>query len=133
VKSTPVLLALVLALLATMTLVHGLVSSVRRRRRELALLKTLGFTRRQVSGTVAWQASTVIGIAVVLGVPLGIVVGRWAWGTLVDELGAVAEAVVPWIVIAIGVPVLLLLANVVAFVPGRIAARLRPAAVLRSE
>ena len=107
VRSTPVVLALVLALLATMTLAHGLISSVRRRRRELALLKTLGFTRRQISGTVAWQASTIAAVAVVFGVPLGIVVGRWAWGVLVDDLGAVAESVVPWAVLAVGIPVLL--------------------------
>jgi hypothetical protein len=133
IKSTPVMLALVLALLATMTLAHGLITSVRRRRRELALLKTLGFTRRQVTGTVAWQASTVAAIAVLLGVPLGIVVGRWAWSVLVDDLGTIAESVVPWVVLAVGVPVLLVVANVVAFIPGRVASRLRPATVLRSE
>ena len=33
----------------------------------------------------------------------------------------------------VGIPVVLLVANLVAFVPGRVAARLRPAAVLRSE
>ena len=133
VRSTPVVLALVLALLATMTLAHGLVSSVRRRRRDLALFKTLGFTRRQVSGTVAWQASTVIAVAVLIGVPLGIVVGRWAWSVLVDDLGAVAEAVVPWAVLLVGLPALLVVANAVAFVPGRMAARIRPAVTLRSE
>jgi len=133
VKSTPVVLALVLALLAAMTLAHGLISGVRRRRRELALLKTLGFTRGQVSGTVAWQASTAISLAVLVGIPLGIVTGRWAWGVLVDDLGAVSEPVIPWLILGLGVPALILLANAVAFFPGRVAARLRPATVLRSE
>ena len=132
-RSTPIVLSIVLALLATMTLAHGLVSSVRRRRRELALLKTLGFTRRQVSSTVAWHASTVVAIALLFGIPLGIVAGRWAWNTLATDLGAVVVPVVPWLVLAIGIPALLLLANLVAFIPGRIAARLRPAAALRGE
>ena len=35
--------------------------------------------------------------------------------------------------VALAIPLVLLIANAVAFVPGRIAARLRPAAVLRSE
>ncbi len=133
VRSTPIVLSIVLALLATMTLAHGLVSSVRRRRRELALLKTLGFTRRQVSSTVAWHASTVVAIALLFGIPLGIVAGRWAWSTLATDLGAVIVPVVPWLVLAIGIPALLFLANLVAFIPGRIAARLRPAIALRSE
>lgn len=80
----------------------------------VALMKTLGLTRRQVSGVVA---------------------GRWAWGVLSNDLGAVAESVVPWALLLLGVPVLLLIANAVAFVPARAgtAARLRPATVLRSE
>ena len=62
VSSTPFLLAAVLAALAVAIVSHGLVTVVRRRRREFALLKTLGFTRRQVSSSVAWQATT-IGVA----------------------------------------------------------------------
>ena len=106
---------------------------MRRRRRDLALLKTLGFTRRQVSGSVAWQATTFGVVALVVGIPTGIVVGRWAWTTLADDLGTVAEPIVPILALGLGVVLVLLIANVVAFVPGRIAAGLRPAAVLRSE
>jgi predicted lysophospholipase L1 biosynthesis ABC-type transport system permease subunit len=133
VRSTPLLLAGVLALLALATVAHALVTVVRRRRRDLALLKTLGFTRRQVSGSVAWQASAIVGVALVLGIPLGVIVGRWAWTTLADDLGTVAQPVVPLLALVIGVPVVLVLANAIAFVPGRFAARLRPAEALRSE
>src|SRR4029078_5366292 len=59
VRTLPLLLAGVLALLTTATVAHALVTTVRRRRRDLALLKALGFLRRQTSGTVAWQATTV--------------------------------------------------------------------------
>ena len=55
--------------------VSALVSSLRRRRRELAVLKTLGFSRRQVRATVAWQASTVAAVGLVVGIPLGLLVG----------------------------------------------------------
>jgi ABC-type antimicrobial peptide transport system permease subunit len=133
VRSTPLLLAGVLALLAIATVAHALVTAVRRRRRDLALLKTLGFTRRQVSGSVAWQATTFGVVALFIGIPAGIIVGRWAWITLADDLGTVAEPVIPVLGLVLGVPVVLLIANLVAFVPGRIAAGLRPATVLRSE
>ena len=40
-----------------------LIASVRRRRHDLALLKTLGFTQRQLASVLAWQAS----VAAVIG------------------------------------------------------------------
>jgi ABC-type lipoprotein release transport system permease subunit len=133
VRSTPFVLAGLLAVFAIAIVSHALVTVVRRRRRDLALLKTLGFTRRQVSASVAWQATTVGLAAVVIGIPVGIVLGRWAWTTLADDLGTVAEPLVPVGLVVLVVPVVLLLLNGVAYVPGRMAARLRPAAALRSE
>ncbi|TMK66375.1 MAG: FtsX-like permease family protein [Actinobacteria bacterium] len=133
VRDVPIFLAAVLAILAGATVAHALVTSVRRRRRELALLETLGFTRRQVSATVAWQSTTVALAALVVGVPLGIILGRWGWTALADDLGTVPEPIVPAVAVLLAVPVVIALVNVVAFVPGRIAARLRPAVVLRSE
>ena len=133
IRTTPIVLAGVLALLAVATITHALVTVVRRRRHDLALLKTLGFTRRQVSAVVAWQATTVSAIALVAGLPLGIVLGRWGWRALADDIGTVAEPVVPLLAVLIAVPVVFAVVNAVAFVPGRVAARLRPATVLRSE
>src|SRR5262249_23639285 len=133
VRTTPLLLAGVLALLAVATVGHALVTAVRRRRRDFALLKTLGFTRRQVSASVASQPTTFGVVALLVGVPLGIIVGRWAWTTLADDLGTVAEPIVPVLAVVLAVPLILVVANLVAFVPGRIAAGLRPGAVLRSE
>ena len=43
VRTTPLVLAGVLALLAIATVTHALVTAERRRRRDLALLKALGF------------------------------------------------------------------------------------------
>jgi hypothetical protein len=133
VRATPLMLAGVLALLAIATVTHALVTAVRRRRRDLALLKTLGFTRRQITGSVAWQATTFASLALLFGIPIGVVVGRWVWTALADNLGTVAEPIVPVLALVVAVPAVLLIANAVAFVPGRIAARLRPATVLRSE
>jgi hypothetical protein len=133
VRGTPIVLAALLALLAAATVAHALATSVRRRRRDFALLKTLGFTRRQISSTVAWQATMVAVVALVVGIPIGIVLGRWGWTSLADNLGTVPDPIVPAAVVAITVPLVLVLVNLVALAPGRHASRLGAAAVLRSE
>ena len=53
------------------TLLHMLLSSLNRRRRETGLLKSLGFVRRQIALSVSWQTTTVAAIGIVLGVPAG--------------------------------------------------------------
>ena len=132
-RSLPELLASVVAMMAVAMLAHTLASSIRRRRRDLAILKTLGFTRRQVSATVAWQASTLVLVSLAIGIPLGVVVGRWAWNTFAEQLGVIPEVVIPGGRVLLLVPVSLLVANLIAFLPGRSAARTRPSIVLRAE
>jgi len=130
--ATPVILAAGLGLGAVIALALTLIASVRRRRRDLALLKTLGFTTRQLAATVGWQASVVAAIAAIIGVPVGIAAGRQLWILFARNINAVPEPTVPasLILIAAGV---LILANLVAAVPARIAARTPAALVLRAE
>jgi predicted lysophospholipase L1 biosynthesis ABC-type transport system permease subunit len=122
-----------LALAAAAALGHALITSIRRRRRDLSILKTLGFLRRQVSATVAWQATTVATIALVVGIPIGIAAGRWAWTLFARQLGVAAKPVAGWWAVLLAIPATWLVANVVAAIPGRAAARMQPAAALRSE
>jgi hypothetical protein len=110
-----------------------LVASVRRRRRDLALLKTLGFTRGQLAGTVAWQSTVVAVVGLVIGVPLGVAAGRWLWILFARGLSAVPDPVVPAASIALTAVAALVLANLVAAVPGRQAARTPAALLLRAE
>jgi hypothetical protein len=86
-----------------------------------------------VSGTVAWQATTFGALALVIGIPLGVIVGRWGWNVFADHLGVVPEAVVPTATVLLIVPATILVANLLSLVPGRIASRLRPGPVLRTE
>jgi hypothetical protein len=131
--TTPAILGGGLALGAVVALALTLVASVRRRGRELALLKTLGFVRRQLAAAVAWQSSIAVGIGVVIGVPIGIVLGRVLWNLFAHEIDAVPMPSVPGLVIVLIVVGALLLANVVAAVPGRMAAGTSTALVLREE
>jgi hypothetical protein len=91
VGALPSVVAAIVTVMAVATLAHTLLTSVRRRRRDLAVLKVLGFVRSQVSATVAWQSSVIAAVAVVIGLPLGIASGRWAWHLFAGELGVPAQ------------------------------------------
>jgi ABC-type lipoprotein release transport system permease subunit len=133
VKTVPVVLALLLILMGVAVTAHTLVTSVQRRRRDLATMKTLGFVRPQVLAAVASQASVFAAIGLLLGLPLGVSAGRWAWTLFANQLGVPPSVRVPSIAVALAVPVAILLANAIAALPGRSAARTRPALVLRTE
>ena len=132
VNGLPLILACALTLLAAGTIAHTLVTSVQRRRRDLAILKAMGFVSRQVRATVAWQASAIAATGLVIGLPLGVAAGRWAW-TLLARGFAIEPVPVISALVLLSVPAVLLMANLVAAVPGRAAARTRPAVVLRTE
>jgi FtsX-like permease family len=129
----PLSLALGVTAAAMLSLALTVLSSVRRRRRELALLKALGMTRRQLREIVAWQTTLTLVVAVVIGVPLGIAGGRWAWHAFAGSLGVVPVTAIPLAVLVLGAAVLLLAGNVLTLAPATVAARTAPAAALRAE
>jgi len=133
IRATPLVLAAVLGLLAVATVTHLLVTSTRRRRRDLAIVKTLGFVRRQVSMAVAWQATLVVGAALLVGIPLGLAAGRSVWVVFASHLGIAKDTRLPLSTLLFAVPLALAIANALAAWPGIVAGRLRPAVVLRSE
>jgi hypothetical protein len=129
----PLVLGLVLLLFGAATLLHVLVVSVTRRRREMGLLKALGFVRSQLAWSVSWQTTTVALVGIVFGVPLGIAIGRLVWVAFADNLGVLAVPVVMvWVVPAIVVGTLVV-ANLLAVGPALVASRIRPAALLTTE
>jgi hypothetical protein len=127
------LLAALVALLALGTMTHALVTSIRRRRRDLAVLKTLGLRRGQVMATVAWEASTFAVLALGVGLPLGIAAGRWAWQLTSTQLGVDLGPAVPFMPIVALAAGAILAANLAAAVPGWVAGHLQPATVLHAE
>jgi hypothetical protein len=131
--STPALLGIGLAAGAVVALGLTLIASVRRRRRDFAVLRTLGFTGRQLGSVVAWQSSVAVAIGTIIGVPLGIILGRFLWNVFAHEIDAIPAPTVPvaWIVLVVVGGIVL--ANIVAAVPGRIAAQTPAALLLRAE
>jgi hypothetical protein len=129
----PTVLASGLAAGAVAALGLTLVASVRRRRHDLALLKSMGFTQVQLAASIAWQSSVAALIGCVVGIPLGVLVGRELWITFARSINVVPAPTVPGLtLILIGVGALVF-ANLVAAVPGRVAARISTALVLRAE
>ena len=129
----PALLAAVLAAGAIGALGLTLVASVRQRRRQFALLKTLGFTQQQIAASVAWQSSVAAVVGVMLGVPIGIALGRWLWTLFADGISAVSHPTVPILSVALVALGAVVFANLVALLPGRVAARTRTSLLLRAE
>ena len=132
VNDLPLALALLVALLATGTVTHTLLTSVRRRRRELAIFKTVGFVTRQVRATVAWQATAIAASSLIIGLPLGIAAGRWAWILFATQVAIEPVPVISPLVL-FAIPAVLVLANAVAAFPAQVAAHTQPAIVLRTE
>jgi hypothetical protein len=131
--ATPALLGGALAAGAVVALGLTLVATVRRRRRDLAVLKTLGFTNGQLAATVAWQATVAVAIGTVFGAPLGVALGRSLWDLFAREINAVPDPSTPFASVALIAVGALVVANVVAAVPGRIAARTHTAHAFRTE
>lgn len=132
-RSVPLLAGVLLVAAAVIGLSLAVVVSVRSRRRELAILRALGFTGRQLRTSVRVQALATMAVALVVGVPVGVALGRLAWRAFASQLGVAAGPVVPvWVLAAtvVGGCVVALLA---AALPARTASRVDPATVLRSE
>jgi hypothetical protein len=133
IGATPAFLATGLAVGATAALGLTLIASVRRRRRDLALLKALGLTRRQLASCVAWQSTVAVTAGAVAGIPSGVAFGRWLWIAFAHQINAVPDATVPALSILYTGLGALALAYLIAAIPGTIASRTPAALVLRAE
>lgn len=134
VRVLPELLAGFLALLGIAAVAHVLVTSARRRRHDFAVLRAIGLTRGGTRLVLNWQGTAVATVGLLLGVPLGVVLGRVGWRLVTERVPLLN--VPPFA----GEPVLVLIAatvvvvNLLALWPGRIVARRRmPAEELRAE
>ena len=133
VDGLPIAVAAILGVMAGAVLVYTLLTAIRRRRRDLAVLKSLGFLRRDVARTVTVQALTLAALAVVIGLPVGVVLGRFVWNRFADWQGIPSVPTVSVLALALVGVAVLVVAALIAIVPARLAARTRPADTLRAE
>jgi ABC-type lipoprotein release transport system permease subunit len=132
-QDLPLLLGLALGLLALLTITHLLLTSVHRRRRDLAVLRALGFTGGQVRATVSWMAVTLAAVALAIGIPVGLLCGSQAWRFFTGQLGIIDVTRTPVLSFVLLAVAGLALAVAIASVPGIFAGRIRPADALRAE
>ena len=133
VDRLPLVLAGLVTLLGLATIGNSLFTSVRRRRRDLAILKAIGFGPRQVAAVVGWQATTFAAVSLIVGIPIGIIAGGWAWTVVASSIGSSSPPQIPALVIALMVPATIVFCNLIAAAPGWAAARIPPAVVMRSD
>ena len=133
VDATPLILAGLLAILGLGVLAQFAFQSARSRRRDFAVLRTLGLRRNQLTAVMFWQISTVTGLALLVGLPLGAAAGHWAWALFADVLGISPGTGVPIATGLLLIPAVLLTANAVALWPASASTRVRPAQLLRTE
>ena len=133
VRSIPYVLAWLVGALLVLTVVHVMVTSVRNRRRDIAVLRSLGADGHWITKAVHWQATTFSLVPLALGAPLGLIAGRLLFRAFADAVGTVPGASVPYVLYAAVTAAIVALANAVAVVPARRARRLAPAPLLAAE
>jgi FtsX-like permease family len=133
VRAIPFVLAALLAALAVLTVGHTMVTSVQKRRRDVAILRSMGADRRWIARAVHWQATAFTLLPLVIGIPLGLIVGRIVFRSFADSIGTVDDASIPLLLVSGVVAGLVVIANLIASVPARRADRVAPAVLLRPE
>ncbi len=135
-RSVPVLIAGLVAVLAFITLGYALASILHSRRHDLAVLSAIGFTRRQRRRAGVATGLLIVGTSVVLGVPLGMILGRQAWSAISENISIPLVTPAAGSVLAV-VAIVLAVAGVLAITVGGacslVANRFSPAEQLRSE
>jgi putative ABC transport system permease protein len=132
-RSVPTVIAVVVGVLALVVLVHALLTSVRARRLDVAVLRALGADRRWITRVVHVQASVLGLVALAIGVPVGIVAGRAVYRAFAERLGLVATPSMPIVVVGSLAIAVLVLVNLSAALPARRAARVAPSILLHDS
>jgi putative ABC transport system permease protein len=113
--------------------VHALWTRVLASRHDLAVLRAVGSTGAQVDAVTAWQAAPFALGALLLGVPVGIALGRRAFTLFAQSLAVVDDASMPASTLVV-LLIAVLLAVVVAGLAGiAVARRSGTAAALRAD
>jgi ABC-type lipoprotein release transport system permease subunit len=133
VRVLPALLGAFLAVLALAAIGHALATAVRRRAPDLAVLRALGMTPWQCRWAIVTQAGVTAVVGLAIGIPVGVALGRWVWRAVADYTPLEYVNPAATLVLLLCAPVTLVLAMLLATLPGRRAARLQVAQVLRAE
>lgn len=129
----PDVLTAVLAFIAIAAIANALVVGVRRRRRDIAILRGLGFVGAEVARAVRTSSLAMAITSLLVGVPIGLVVGRAVWRVVAHSAYVAGDAAWPGTVLWLVSPAVVMVALAASALPAVRAARLRPAELLRTE
>jgi len=132
-RNYPRVLAGFTALLGVAALQNVLVTTLRRRRRELATLRTLGLTPSQTSRCIIWQSLSLTGVALAVGIPVGAYAGARIWAASTRGTGIATDPNFPGLAIAAVSLVAVVIAAGAGIPVGWQAAHIRPAIALHTE
>jgi len=132
VRDLPMIGLLLAGAMGSIVLAYSLATGVRRRMRELAVLRAFGMRTRRVGRVLTWQGVALALATLSVGVPIGLVAASVLWRNVATDLGVSVNLVIaPWL---FAVPVLVLIVAIAAsWSPARRARRQRVAAILRVE
>jgi len=128
-------LNIVLVSIGLISLFNTTLLGVRERLRDFGILKTVGLTPRQIVVSVMTGMSLLALLAVLVGIPLGLIVTRLLFDYLGRQMGMGAELgmIPPWWWLALLAPGALLVSILGSVIPARQAAQVRVVEVLRYE
>jgi ABC-type lipoprotein release transport system permease subunit len=129
----PLAVGALTAALAGFALAHALLVTERRTRTELATLRALGMARRGPAIVLLSAGATLAVLAVVIGVPLGIIAGRTVWGAITASAPVADHPLIQWAQVAAAVGVTALITALAAGVAAQRAHRMRLGTVLREQ
>ena len=131
----PILLgsSLLLVAVGLVNLLATLLLVTKERARDFAIFKAVGLTPRGVLGVVNAGGAALGAIAIVVGIPLGLVIFRAVMSAMSPSEGTDIIGVPGPFALALAVPFVLAVTVLASAVPGRAAARAPAAAVLRAE
>ncbi|MEJ7765439.1 MAG: FtsX-like permease family protein [Acidimicrobiales bacterium] len=132
-RAVPSFLAALLAGSMAVALALAIALTTRSRRRQLAIIRALGATPRQLRATVRWHALTVVALGLVGGTVLGISLGSTTWRAFSERLDIVPSVALPWRWILASTAAALLIALLAAELPARLAPRRAAIDPLRQE
>jgi hypothetical protein len=133
VERIPLLLGGFTALIAVAAVAHALAVASRRRSGDLAVLRALGLRPAQAGQVVRWQGLTIGAAALVIGIPIGLALGRLVWSAIAGSVSVPVIIDLPPAPLLAVVAVTIGVMALVAIPPGRRVAQLRPADLLRAE
>ena len=132
-RTMPLLLAGFLAVLGVGAVTHTLASTARRRRHDVAMLRALGMRPRQTSALLFVQAGALASIGLVIGIPVGLALGRSVWRAVASDTPVEFVEPADWSTMAATAVVVVMVSAVLAVWPSRGLTSMRLAEELRTE